>query len=259
MGKRGVTLLEVLVAMSISLILAGITLMSMTVLGRQRLTAETTALSSHISWTRELAKTQHYNYFLSFDLANEAYTIRQDSDDDGNYDTSDTVVKQQDMTVDIVSFQAFDGGTITPARVMFAKFTGKANQDVVITLQHAGGTREISIFSDTGYDRGGRRGRRIRPRRGRGGRRCFIATAAYSGQHDGIGRPQEKPEEVRVLEKFRDTYLSTSRIGRQAEDLYYEVSPSLADYIAEREWARITARFLLKPVVWGAKKMVGEK
>ncbi|MDD2702686.1 MAG: prepilin-type N-terminal cleavage/methylation domain-containing protein [Candidatus Omnitrophica bacterium] len=255
MRKRGVTLIELLIGLSISGILFGMTMLSMSVLGRQRLTSETVVLSSNISWIRELAKTQRYNYFLSFNLSDESYSIYQDSDDDESFDVSDTLVKQQDMTADIYSFQDFGGNNLTPARIMFSKVSGAAeiagdedNEGALITIKHAGGQKEISIFRDTGYGRGSRRGRRSG---------CFIAAAAYSGRKSGTAGTGKKPEEVIVLEKFRDMYLSTNYWGREFERFYYTVSPPLADYIAERDWARTTVRVLLKPVVWGAKRLTG--
>jgi hypothetical protein len=233
----------------------GITMLSMTTLGRQRLTAETSALSSNIAWTKQMAITQHYNYFLNFDLTNEAYSIYKDTNQDGLFNAAtDTLVKQQDMTVDIFCFQDFDDHNLTPTRVKFAAFTGKADRDVFIELHHAGGVREISIFSDTGYGRGGRRGSRIRRHHGH----CFIATAAYSGQ-DMAKNKGAKPEEVRILEKFRDTRLSTNALGREVVELYYTVSPPVAEYIEQREWAKRVVRAALKPVVWCARKFVGEK
>ncbi|MFA5363021.1 MAG: CFI-box-CTERM domain-containing protein [Candidatus Omnitrophota bacterium] len=251
MRKCGVTLVELLIGLCISGVLFGITMLSMTALGRQRLTAETVVLSSNISWVRELAKTQRYNYFLSFNLSNESYSIYQDSDDDESLDISDTLVKQQDMTVDIYSFQDFDGHNLTPARIMFAKVSGAAkiagdedNEGALITIKHDSGQKEISIFRDTGYARGRRTG-------------CFIAAAAYSGRRSGTAGIGKKPEEVLILERFRDRYLSTNKPGRAFERFYYTVSPPIADYIAERAWAGTAVRFLLKPVVWGARRLTG--
>ncbi|MSP16425.1 MAG: hypothetical protein EXR73_07430 [Myxococcales bacterium] len=69
---------------------------------------------------------------------------------------------------------------------------------------------------------------------------CFIATAAY-GDYD---HPF-----VRVLRDFRDGSLLSHSPGRAFVGWYYRVSPPLAAFIAEHEWARVGTRALLWPVV----------
>lgn len=70
---------------------------------------------------------------------------------------------------------------------------------------------------------------------------CFVATAAY-------GSPLAP--HVKTLRQFRDRWLLPHPPGRLLVHAYYRVSPPLADWIAEREWARAVARVLLTPVVW---------
>lgn len=72
---------------------------------------------------------------------------------------------------------------------------------------------------------------------------CFIATAAYGSS---------MANDVRTLRLFRDQYLKSNVLGRQFVDFYYEVSPPLANWIAEHEWARSVSRTLLWPVVFVA-------
>ncbi len=74
---------------------------------------------------------------------------------------------------------------------------------------------------------------------------CFIATAAY-------GTPMA--EEIDVLRDFRDQVLLQNSLGSQLVALYYQTSPPLADFIAEREVLRTLVRELLvDPVVWVVK------
>ena len=61
---------------------------------------------------------------------------------------------------------------------------------------------------------------------------CFIATAAY-------GTPMAK--EIELLREFRDGYLLTNPLGQAMVELYYRVSPPVAQFITEHP--------LLKPIV----------
>lgn len=71
-------------------------------------------------------------------------------------------------------------------------------------------------------------------------RRCFIATAAF-------GSPDATP--VRILRDFRDKYLLPYRIGDRFVDLYYAVSPPIADFIDDHPPASFVVRILLLPAV----------
>ncbi|HOL22856.1 MAG TPA: hypothetical protein PLQ41_08415, partial [bacterium] len=70
---------------------------------------------------------------------------------------------------------------------------------------------------------------------------CFIATAAF-------GTPMAK--EVVRLREFRDRYLVKSRAGCAFVRWYYRHSPSLAEYIRQRRWARVLVRGALRPLLW---------
>jgi len=71
---------------------------------------------------------------------------------------------------------------------------------------------------------------------------CFIATAAYG---------TSTAEEIDTLRAFRDEVLLQNILGSHFVNLYYEVSPPLADFISEHEGLRTLVRELLvDPVVW---------
>jgi len=70
--------------------------------------------------------------------------------------------------------------------------------------------------------------------------RCFIATAAY-------GTPMA--EEVQILRKFRDGYLLNNQFGRAFVDLYYKVSPPIAEFITEHSTLKPIVRVGLMPAV----------
>jgi len=71
---------------------------------------------------------------------------------------------------------------------------------------------------------------------------CFIATAAYG---------TSTAAEIDVLRAFRDEVLLESSLGSQLVNLYYEVSPPVADFISEHDVLRTLVRELLvDPVAW---------
>jgi uncharacterized repeat protein (TIGR02543 family) len=73
-----------------------------------------------------------------------------------------------------------------------------------------------------------------------GGGWCFIATAAY-------GSPMA--EEIEILRQFRDEYLLTNPLGRALVDLYYRISPPIADLITEHPSLKPIVRAGLLPAV----------
>ena len=77
---------------------------------------------------------------------------------------------------------------------------------------------------------------------------CFIATAAF-------GSPLH--QHVTTLRNFRDRFLLTNRIGRNCVELYYRVSPPVADFIREHRSLRILVRWILTPIVYGLEYPVG--
>jgi len=69
---------------------------------------------------------------------------------------------------------------------------------------------------------------------------CFIATAAY-------GTPMA--EEIEILREFRDGYMLTNPVGQALVDLYYRVSPPMADFISEHPSLKPIVRAGLLPAV----------
>jgi len=73
-----------------------------------------------------------------------------------------------------------------------------------------------------------------------GGGGCFIATAAYG---------TAMTEEIQILRDFRDEYLLMSPLGIGFVDIYYRISPSIADFITEHPSLKPIVRTALMPVV----------
>lgn len=69
---------------------------------------------------------------------------------------------------------------------------------------------------------------------------CFIATAAYGSYL----HPQ-----VQILRDFRDKFLLTNAPGRVFVNMYYRLSPPLADFIAQHDLFRGTTRIVLTPLI----------
>jgi len=73
---------------------------------------------------------------------------------------------------------------------------------------------------------------------------CFVATAAYGSS---------TAEQIDVLREFRDGVLLESAAGSQFIDLYYRLSPPIADVISGNSFLKTLVRELLvDPVVWMA-------
>ena len=69
---------------------------------------------------------------------------------------------------------------------------------------------------------------------------CFIATAAY-------GTPMA--EEIQILREFRDEYLLINVVGQAMVDVYYRVSPPIAEFITEHPSLKPIVRAALLPAV----------
>ena len=80
----------------------------------------------------------------------------------------------------------------------------------------------------------------IRKRAKSAGPQCFVATAIYGDVNS---------YEVRVLRSFRDDRLLKSAMGRVVVDVYYRLSPPVADFIRNKKGLRLLIRKLLDRLV----------
>jgi len=85
----------------------------------------------------------------------------------------------------------------------------------------------------------------------KGRRGCFIATAVY-------GDPGA--EKIDILRSFRDEILLEKRIGKALTNLYYKVSPGIANRIAKDESLRkAVGHLVVYPITDIAKKVLDSK
>jgi tetratricopeptide (TPR) repeat protein len=77
---------------------------------------------------------------------------------------------------------------------------------------------------------------------------CFIATAAYGSPY---------VHEITVLKELRDSYMLTNLPGKALVNLYYWLSPPIANRIAKRNWLKaLTKTLLIIPLVMIANNII---
>ena len=77
-----------------------------------------------------------------------------------------------------------------------------------------------------------------------GGSPCFIATAAF-------GTPMAHA--IDSLRIFRDVFLLDNAFGTAFVDLYYRISPSIADVVAQFPVLAFVVRMVLWPIIWAVR------
>ena len=75
---------------------------------------------------------------------------------------------------------------------------------------------------------------------------CFIATAAYGST---------LANDVTMLRRFRDSFLTSTVLGELAVETYYTFSPVAAGVIRESELLRASARAVLGPIITWIRKL----
>lgn len=136
--KKATSLIELIIIVAVIAIISAITLVSFSLFDKRRLEANALSLLSDLGWTREMAASSHQNYSISFDRANERYTIT----DGGGNQVKPTQRLEVDISVspDTLTFQ-YPLGTmaLSPA------------SDDIIRLDYRGRRREITLYPQTGY------------------------------------------------------------------------------------------------------------
>jgi len=179
--------------------------------------------------------------------ANTNITITPNED----YEIIANFIAQYDLTID-----STDGGSVTiPGEGLFPDYDAGKVVDLVATpasgyrfvswtgdvatLEFVGTEHRYAIITMNGDYEITANFEEIEEETGGG---CFIATAAYG---------TSTAEQIDVLREFRDDVLLESTVGSRLVDLYYQMSPPVADFISENSFVRTLVRELLvDPVVW---------
>ncbi|MFO7773788.1 MAG: CFI-box-CTERM domain-containing protein [Dehalococcoidia bacterium] len=138
-----------------------------------------------------------------------------------------------------------DGTQLSPTIMLSATDTNNAYVQTTSTIETPPGTTHLRIrllgtdWSDGGEVRFDGIGVWPAPQSWFGDW-CFIATAAY-------GSPMA--EEIQILREFRDGYLLTNPAGKAMVDVYYGVSPPLAEFITEHPALKPIVRAGLAPAI----------
>jgi hypothetical protein len=72
-------------------------------------------------------------------------------------------------------------------------------------------------------------------------RPCFIATAAYGSSFAG---------RLATFRHFRDAILLKTAAGAAVVDVYYSISPAVAEVVAKHRWVAACVRVALTPIAW---------
>ena len=134
----GFTLMEIIVVVAIISILTGYTAISFSLISPRKIEAETRKLVSDLCWVRDMAVARHNNFVIDFDTANRSYYIYQNSISPAN------LIERKVLNVDAVFTPP------APTNIHFYSPKG-ATESKQITLSYGGKSRQITVFSETGY------------------------------------------------------------------------------------------------------------
>lgn len=160
---RGLTFIEMAVAVIIIGVLTLLVLISFSRISTQRVDAEARKIISDLREARTMANCQHQNYCIRFDFdsSNRRYFYEvYENSCSGNF------VKRRDLEVDIVRFTV-NGFPLSlpvslPFDLIFYRFNnfpwrlgGQASHSLYIRISEGSVSEDIYIFRSTGYIKGG--------------------------------------------------------------------------------------------------------
>ncbi|OQX54090.1 MAG: hypothetical protein B5M48_01660 [Candidatus Omnitrophica bacterium 4484_213] len=145
MKKNALSLVELVVSLAIIATIAGIVLISFTILDRRRLETAARNLMADLYLARQLAVSRHQDYTVSFDQGNDTYTIQ------------DAGGQLLDPARPIYRLRPVDLTATCPTALAFQSPRGSIGLNPlasdIIRLGHAGKHRDIRAYEETGYIR----------------------------------------------------------------------------------------------------------
>jgi Tfp pilus assembly protein PilE len=157
MKKNATTLVELIVVISITALLASTILVSYTLLDRRNLEVSARTLMSDLSWAREAAMTRHYQYIAVFNTSAREYTIYEDV---SNFNVTDSGEERLTTRLKIDSLNitnASSGIPLTsPVEFKYILPYGEivaagATEEINVDMSRAGRTRRVKVFPVSAY------------------------------------------------------------------------------------------------------------
>lgn len=144
MNKEGLTAIELVIAAAVIGVLTASLTVSFSGLGGTKLDADSRKIIADISWARERAVATHTHQGFSFDMANSTYSLYRSPTATSADFIDSNLLKKVRLEVSL-SMAAVNLWIYSPV--------GNVSSSAVITLSYGGRTRQVRIFSDTGYAR----------------------------------------------------------------------------------------------------------
>ena len=135
--SRGLTLIELMVAIVITALLSAGILTSFAGLSVHHVEADARKLAADIAWAREMAMARNQNHILVLDAANDQYIVYRGSIAAANQ------LKQQALTSDLT----------TTGQITFNAPNGLSATDWQIILTKGSSSRQIDVYRTTGFVR----------------------------------------------------------------------------------------------------------
>jgi Tfp pilus assembly protein FimT len=161
MKTNALTLVELIVGLAITSLIAITILVSFSLLDRRNLEVAVRNLIADLSWTRQAAMTRHYQYLAVINTTSETYSVWEDLNSNNVTDSGEQRL-QNKLSVDLVNV-VDDATNTTLTSPVQIKFTlpygevigpsGTAGQDMNVNLTKGGRTKQVRIFATAAYFR----------------------------------------------------------------------------------------------------------
>lgn len=143
MADKALTLVEMVIGLAITAVLASTTLVSFNFVDGRKLDTQARNMVSDLSWLRELAVASRKNYTVVFDANNDSYSLYHDTVSAAN------LVRKQKLNVNLTVITNWQNNAITQLTFLFPK--GNTTTAAWITLNQTGRSRIINVTNQTGF------------------------------------------------------------------------------------------------------------